>query len=86
MQTFAVLLGSVPGAEDELIWPIIQLYFTGKFIVSRERGVFGLYRGIGPTMARDVTFSVIYFPLFAQLDSMGPRKKNGSGDAVFWAR
>ncbi|KAL3121254.1 hypothetical protein niasHT_000407 [Heterodera trifolii] len=34
----------------------------------REKGIFGLYRGIGPTMARD-----------------GPRKSDGSGDAVFYA-
>ncbi|KAL3101864.1 hypothetical protein niasHS_003273 [Heterodera schachtii] len=51
----------------------------------REKGIFGLYRGIGPTMARDVTFSVMYFPLFAALDGMGPRKSDGSGDAVFYA-
>lgn len=50
-------------------------------------------------MARDVTFSVMYFPLFAALDALvfnlnfffkfyllkGPRKAHGSGDAVFYA-
>lgn len=36
----------------------------------KEKGIMGLYRGIGPTIARDVTFSVIYFPLFAKLDSL----------------
>lgn len=36
----------------------------------RERGVFGFYKGIGPTMARDVSFSVLYFPLFAYLNSL----------------
>jgi len=51
----------------------------------REKGIAGLYRGLGSTMARDVTFSVIYFPLFAKLDSFGPRKTDGSGDAVFWS-
>ncbi|KAI1729806.1 mitochondrial carrier protein [Ditylenchus destructor] len=51
----------------------------------REKGIAGLYRGIRPTIARDVTFSVVYFPLFAQLDSLGPRKSDGSGDAVFYA-
>uniref|UniRef100_A0A914V1N1 Uncharacterized protein n=2 Tax=Plectus sambesii TaxID=2011161 RepID=A0A914V1N1_9BILA len=51
----------------------------------KEKGIFGLYRGIGATMARDVTFSVIYFPLFAKLDNLGPRKSDGSGDAVFYA-
>ncbi|CAD5216767.1 unnamed protein product [Bursaphelenchus okinawaensis] len=50
----------------------------------KEKGIAGLYRGIGPTMARDVTFSMIYFPLFAQLDSLAPRKNDGSGGAVFY--
>jgi solute carrier family 25 glutamate transporter 18/22 len=35
----------------------------------KEKGISGLYRGIGPTIARDVSFSVIYFPLFAALDA-----------------
>ncbi|KJH42349.1 glutamate carrier 1 domain protein [Dictyocaulus viviparus] len=50
----------------------------------RDRGIAGLYKGLGPTFARDVTFSIMYFPLFAYLDSLGPRKNDGSGDAVFW--
>jgi len=50
----------------------------------RERGIAGLYRGIGSTIGRDVTFSMIYFPLFAYFDSLGPRKTDGSGDAVFY--
>ncbi|ETN73129.1 hypothetical protein NECAME_13621 [Necator americanus] len=50
----------------------------------RKHGIAGLYKGLGPTFARDVTFSSMYFPLFAYLDSLGPRKKDGSGDAVFW--
>ncbi|CAJ0600515.1 unnamed protein product [Cylicocyclus nassatus] len=50
----------------------------------REHGIAGLYKGLGPTFCRDVTFSAIYFPLFAFFDSLGPRKKDGSGDAVFW--
>lgn len=36
----------------------------------KEKGIFGLYKGIGPTIARDITFSIIYFPLFAQLNSL----------------
>ncbi|KAL3982434.1 Mitochondrial carrier family protein [Acanthocheilonema viteae] len=51
----------------------------------RERGIFGLYKGIAPTMARDVSFSVLYFPLFAYLNSLGPRSSDGSGDSVFYA-
>lgn len=70
----------------------------------REKGIAGLYRGLGPTITRDVTFSAIYFPLFAKFDSLvllyiilikfkifflikfkGPRKADGSNDAVFYA-
>lgn len=35
-------------------------------------------------MLRDVNFSMVYFPLFARLNALGPRKKDGSGEAVFW--
>ena len=34
----------------------------------KEKGIFGLYRGMGATFLRDVTFSAIYFPLFAHLN------------------
>ncbi|GFR34073.1 hypothetical protein TNCT_592431 [Trichonephila clavata] len=50
----------------------------------RTRGISGLYKGTAATMLRDVTFSVVYFPLFARLNALGPRKKDGSGEAVFW--
>lgn len=45
----------------------------------KTKGIFGLYRGIGATMLRDVSFSVVYFPLFARLNGLGPRKNDGSG-------
>ena len=38
----------------------IQLY--------REKGIIGLYKGVGATFSRDVTFSMMYFPLFAYLN------------------
>lgn len=50
----------------------------------RQKGIAGLYKGLGSTIARDVTFSVMYFPLFAYFDSLGPRSRDGSGDAVFY--
>src|SRR5207245_2114418 len=50
----------------------------------KARGIMGLYRGIGATMLRDVTFSAVYFPLFAHLNKLGPRRTDGSGEAVFW--
>ncbi|XP_043202300.1 mitochondrial glutamate carrier 1-like isoform X2 [Amphibalanus amphitrite] len=50
----------------------------------RTRGITGLYRGTAATMLRDVSFSCVYFPLFAHLNALGPRKGDGSGEAVFW--
>ncbi|VIO86964.1 Uncharacterized protein BM_BM3466 [Brugia malayi] len=51
----------------------------------RKRGIFGLYKGIAPTMVRDVSFSVLYFPSFAYLNSLGPRSSDGSGVTVFYS-
>ncbi|KZC11269.1 PREDICTED: mitochondrial glutamate carrier 1-like isoform X2 [Dufourea novaeangliae] len=48
----------------------------------RKRGILGLYQGTGATALRDVTFSVIYFPMFARLNSLGPQREDGT--AVFW--
>lgn len=50
----------------------------------REKGIVGLYKGIGATMLRDVSFSVVYFPLFATLNDLGPRKAPDSNEAVFY--
>jgi len=50
----------------------------------RTKGIVGLYKGTGATMLRDVSFSIVYFPLFANLNSLGPRKAPGSSESVFW--
>ena len=44
----------------------------------KKKGVIGLYQGTGATALRDITFSVIYFPLFARLNSLGPKREDGS--------
>lgn len=42
----------------------------------KTKGIVGLYKGTGATMLRDVSFSVIYFPLFARLNAnLGAKKK-----------
>ncbi|XP_018558982.1 mitochondrial glutamate carrier 1 isoform X2 [Lates calcarifer] len=54
----------------------------------RTRGLAGLYRGAGATLMRDVPFSMIYFPLFANLNALGRETAGGQGDvqaqAPFW--
>ncbi|XP_026464641.1 mitochondrial glutamate carrier 1-like [Ctenocephalides felis] len=54
------------------------------FGLIRDKGILGLYKGTGATMLRDVSFSVVYFPLFATLNALGPRKSADSNEAVFW--
>uniref|UniRef100_A0A182YN21 Uncharacterized protein n=1 Tax=Anopheles stephensi TaxID=30069 RepID=A0A182YN21_ANOST len=49
----------------------------------RTKGITGLYKGTGATMLRDVSFSIVYFPLFATLNALGPRRDDGSNEAVF---
>ncbi|XP_041351775.1 mitochondrial glutamate carrier 1-like [Gigantopelta aegis] len=48
----------------------------------REKGIQGLYKGFASTALRDVTFSAIYFPLFAHLNALGKRREGGQ--AVFY--
>lgn len=36
----------------------------------KSKGIVGLYKGTAATGLRDVAFSVVYFPLFARLNSM----------------
>lgn len=46
-----------------------------------ERGILGLYKGVGATGVRDITFSVVYFPLFATVNDAGPKE---GGKTPFW--
>ncbi|KAG9475610.1 mitochondrial glutamate carrier 1 [Eleutherodactylus coqui] len=39
----------------------------------RSKGIAGLYKGLGATILRDVPFSIIYFPLFANLNKLGQK-------------
>lgn len=37
----------------------------------QRHGIAGLYKGLGATLLRDVPFSIVYFPLFANLNQLG---------------
>ncbi|XP_050968028.1 solute carrier family 25 member 55a [Labeo rohita] len=43
--------------------------------IAREllhtKGIQGLYKGLGATLLRDVPFSIVYFPLFANMNKLG---------------
>jgi len=41
----------------------------------REKGIVGLYKGVGATFTRDVVFSMMYFPLFAYFNDKVSREK-----------
>ncbi|KAI5126128.1 mitochondrial glutamate carrier 2 [Manis pentadactyla] len=43
----------------------------------RTQGLAGLYKGLGATLLRDIPFSVLYFPLFANLNSLGVQELTG---------
>merc|ERR1711936_1431676 len=61
---------------------ISALSITKELLASK--GIFGLYKGTKATMLRDVSFSMVYFPLFANLNKLGPRRSPDSQEAVFW--
>ncbi|KAH8354357.1 hypothetical protein KR084_009008, partial [Drosophila pseudotakahashii] len=75
-------VASAARAAGREVQHLTAMGLTKKLL--RERGIFGLYKGVGATGVRDITFSMIYFPLMAIINDAGPRKTDGSGEAVFY--
>ena len=52
--------------------------------LMEEKGIIGLWKGLRATALRDVTFSVIFFPIFTNLNKIGPRSGADSKEVVSW--
>ncbi|XP_041965785.1 mitochondrial glutamate carrier 1 [Alosa sapidissima] len=68
-----------PGGPVEMKSPT-AMQITRELL--RSKGIAGLYKGLGATLLRDVPFSMVYFPLFANLNDLG--KRGVEGPAPFY--
>ncbi|XP_029008746.1 mitochondrial glutamate carrier 1 isoform X2 [Betta splendens] len=85
---------AAPGPAPSLVGPARPAPTTRPSATAitaellKTRGLAGLYRGAGATLMRDVPFSMIYFPLFANLNTLGRERAGGQVDvqarSPFW--
>lgn len=52
----------------------------------KSKGILGLYKGASATILRDVSFSIVYFPMFAHLSSLTVHNSNTDPNlnSSFW--
>ncbi|XP_025964033.1 mitochondrial glutamate carrier 1 [Dromaius novaehollandiae] len=68
----AAQLSAAAGSAE----PVVEARTTATQITRellRSKGIAGLYKGLGATLLRDVPFSIVYFPLFANLNKLGQK-------------
>uniref|UniRef100_A0A2A4JG98 Mitochondrial glutamate carrier 2 n=1 Tax=Heliothis virescens TaxID=7102 RepID=A0A2A4JG98_HELVI len=83
MQDAGRVAAQAKAAGQTMIKRVTAWELTMKLV--RERGIFGLYKGISATAARDISFSIIYFPLFAILSEKGLQKPTDITPPFWWS-
>lgn len=72
--------------EDRLAGRSVQT-MSGVQLAARlykDRGLAGLYQGVGATIVRTGSFSALFFPMVNAFKQYGPRRSADSSEPTFW--